>query len=597
MKHFRGSIRKQIFLGYIITILITVILAGVSIIYLGLINKNYSSATRNRENQMATQEAITAHYKWLDDLNITIQTGAEFGGSLDYNKCSLGEWIAASGSAVVEDTMIKDALQSIITPHQNIHNIAQEIITLSASDKDAAFLRYTNEIKPQVVSVIKGLNTITSEYKLVAGEASQSLGVLIKMSLIICMILVVFGVALAVHFGNTISKRISNPIKAVADWSKQLSLGIETVDFNEVDLSENEDNEISIMVGSFKRMASSIQNNADVIQRVSDGDMTAFVNIRSAEDRLGNNLYRMVQSNDMMFREILQIAGDVANGSEHIANASQALAHDASVQAEAVYQLSATIDMAGELIAINAQRTKEATVISESIKLESDLSNEKMNHLVESVEEIRRASEEVAVVIKSIEDIAFQTNILAINAAIEAARAGQAGKGFAVVADEVRKLAMKSAAAADSSRALIENTIAKTQTGDKISNESLEAFKSISERIKEIVEAISEIAECSDAQMEGIRTIGEEIVNIANTAKTSEESSQSSAASSSDMSHKADALKSWMSKFNLRDRDRGKAYIPKEKENDSEYIRKATELYQKSMTTGTYGNGYIDPEA
>lgn len=594
MKRVKGSIRGQIFFGYIITISITVVLVAVSFICLFLINKDYKLVSLNRGNQSATQETVAAHYKWLDDLNISLQNGTEFSGSLDYTKCLLGQWLAQTDAVDLSDSGIKSALDSITTPHKNIHDLGKEILELSKTDKNGAFKLYTDEVKPQVAQVIAGMTKISNRYKEIADIASHNLQMLIVTSLAVSGVLVLAGLLLALYFANTIAKKISAPIAAVADWSKSLSLGQEKINFDKMDFSEAEESEVGIMISSFRRMAKSIQENVDVVRRVAEGDMTAFVNIRSQEDSLGKNLYRMVQSNDNMFAEIIQIAASVAEGSHQISKASQSVAELSSVQAAAVLGLSATVDAANGLIAMNAEKTRIASGFSEEIKVGSRKTNEHINMLVESVSEIRSASEQVSVVIKSIEDIAFQTNILALNAAIEAARAGNAGKGFAVVADEVRQLALKSAEAADTSRNLIENAIQKTNAGDRISNESLNLFQSISKQIDQVVEVIMNIADSSGKQLEGIELIRREINQISSTAADNAAISQQSAAASQGMSSNAEMLRGAMSRFNLRKRREGQAYIPAEKANDTEFIKVANEGYRQAAETGKYGHEYID---
>lgn len=594
MKRFKGSIRGQIFLGYIITISITVVLVAVSFICLFLINKDYKLVSLNRGNQSVTQETVAAHYKWLDDLNISLQNGTQFSGSLDYTKCLLGQWIAQTDAVDLSDQKIKSALDSITVPHENIHNLGKEILELSKTDKNAAFKLYTDEVKPQVAQVIAGLSEVSNRYKEIADIASHNLQMLIVTSLAVSGALVLAGLLLALYFANAIAKKISAPIAAVADWSKSLSMGQEKIDFDKMDFVETEESEVGIMISSFRRMAKSIQENVDVVRRVAEGDMTAFVNIRSQEDSLGKNLYRMVQSNDKMFAEILQIAATVAEGSHQISKASQSVAELSCVQASAVSGLSATVDAANGLIAMNAEKTRIASGFSEEIKVGSRMTNEHINMLVESMSEIRTASEQVSVVIKSIEDIAFQTNILALNAAIEAARAGSAGKGFAVVADEVRQLALKSAEAADTSRNLIENAIQKTNAGDRISNESLKLFQSISQQIDQVVEVIMNIADSSGKQLEGIDSIRLEINQISSTAADNAAISQQSAAASQEMNSSAEMLRGAMSRFNLRKRREGQAYIPAEKADDPEFIKIANEGYRHAEETGKYGHMYID---
>lgn len=584
----KKTIKKQVFQGYIIIIFITLLLLSVSLLYLNSIDKSDKIVSINRDHQNSTKEAVVLHYEWLDNLNISIQTGKDFSGSLDSTSCSLGKWLASINSEALQDTQVLSALQLITKPHEEIHDYASKILELAKTDKEGAYLAYSTDIKPKVTQIISGLTTISNRYKSIADDASAKLSIQITNSIKTSIFLTIVAIIVAIIIANSISKRISKPIIAVAEWSKKLSMGIEDLEFNMEGVEKDSQNEVGIMINSFKEMAKSIQDNVNVVKKVANGDMTAFVNIRSSRDSLGKNLYQMVQSNDMMFAEILQIASTVAIGADEIAHSSEALAHSATTQANSINEISSIVINAGKLSMSNAEKAKLTTNISLQIKKDIEYSDSKMKTLVNSVEDIRTASEKISSVIKSIEDIAFQTNLLSLNAAIEAARAGEAGNGFAIVANEVRELALKSSKAADESKALIENAINKTHEGSHMSSETSETFVKITDSINKIVDMVFEIAASSEEQQHKVEKIELEIERITQTASDNAITSEKSADASLLMHSNAEMLKQTMSKFNLRKREEGHAYIPPEKENDHEFIREANENYKKSMRTGEY---------
>ncbi len=150
--------------------------------------------------------------------------------------------------------------------------------------------------------------------------------------------------------------RISKPILAVANWSEQLSAGVDNLRFDAEDLQERGNaSEINRMISSFREMADNIREHVRVIQKVAEGDLTAYVDIRSEGDSLGSGLYHMVQNNDFMFARLLEIADTVADNANQIADSAQMLAESSTSQAGAVEQLSDTVQNADTLAAGNAE--------------------------------------------------------------------------------------------------------------------------------------------------------------------------------------------------------------------------------------------------
>jgi methyl-accepting chemotaxis protein len=175
-----------------------------------------------------------------------------------------------------------------------------------------------------------------------------------------------------------------------------------------------------------------------------------------------------------------------------------------------------------------------------------------MQEMSKAMEEIVIRSNEISKIIKTIDDIAFQTNILSLNAAIEAARAGQAGKGFAVVADEVGNLAKKSQEAAQNTALLIEQTIEAVQKGGEISVQTAEALRSVSMGAQKITNIVGDISAASADEANGIKQVTEGIDQISSVVQTNAATAQQSAAASEEMTRLAKNLTDDVGKFNLR---------------------------------------------
>ena len=164
---------------------------------------------------------------------------------------------------------------------------------------------------------------------------------------------------------------------------------------------------------------------------------------------------------------------------------------------------------------------------------------------------IHSSSDEIGKIIKTIEDIAFQTNILALNASVEAVRAGTAGKGFSVVADEVRNLAAKSAEAAQSTNNLINRSIQDVKIGTESTGHAVSAMQVINDCVQSIKQLMDEIAEASVQQSEMIVSVGNGIKEISTVVQTNSIAAEKSAAVSKELSDQARTLNSLISRFRI----------------------------------------------
>lgn len=593
----KKNLRGRIMSGYLKIILLSCILGIVTIVFLGILSGYYRSISNMEDERVQISSTISAHYQWRSDLIRSLETGSSFTDGFDASTCSFGEWVSEHTD---ENTSadILSLIQQVNEPHKEIHSLAKELLNMRYQDPEEALQSFFSDLDTMTDEVIEGLHSIDNTYAAKMEQEKSFFVILLTATIVVTVLMMIVIIAVSLFYANHLAHQIALPIMKVADWANYLSLG--AVEFNFDDEfakmeKENADNEVGVMISAFHTMANNIKENVEVLKRVADGDMTAFVNIRSHHDSLGRSLYRLVQSNDAMFNEIVEAAHTVAAGANEIANASHLLAESTTAQASAAHNLSDEMDHVSKLIHENDEKAQVACQITKEIEKDLCTNNEHMKVLVDSVVHMHDASQKIAVVMKTIDDIAFETNILALNAAIEAARAGVAGKGFAVVADEVRALALKSTEAAKESRALIENSITQTEKGNSIAAESAAIFEEINKKIGKIVEIVEEVSGLSTDQLESVKHVTESVSRITEAATSNAAISEESDASSQEMSRQAEVLRNAMKHFNLRIRQKGQAFIPDEKMDDSDFIKHANEAHKMKETTGHFGYEYIDP--
>jgi len=187
------------------------------------------------------------------------------------------------------------------------------------------------------------------------------------------------------------------------------------------------------------------------------------------------------------------------------------LANKANAQAASLEETAAALEEITGITKNNTQNAHKMSNLSKDVKDSVVLGENLANKTASSMDEINAKVEAINEAIEVIDQIAFQTNILSLNAAVEAATAGEAGKGFAVVAQEVRNLANRSAEAAKEIKDLVENATSKTNDGKKISDEMKAGYSNLNKLISETIDIIQDVSIASSEQLKGIEQINDAV--------------------------------------------------------------------------------------
>ena len=316
----------------------------------------------------------------------------------------------------------------------------------------------------------------------------------------------------------------------------------------------------------------------DVMRRVADGDLTAALDSPRPGSLLAA-LGGMVNSLRQLVREIDDDANRLVDNAKGIATASDSVASSAEQQSDATAAMAAAIEqltVSSNHISDSARETASETTQAAELSshgaervLEATQAIEKISRTVSETSGRIRALEERARQISSIanviKDIAGQTNLLALNAAIEAARAGEQGRGFAVVADEVRKLAERTALATTEIEQMIvgiqnetagavgamDLALPEVQCGVELAMSASESLRAIEDGARRTLERVGEVADATHEQSAASTSIAQRVEQIANMVEATTDTIRGTAATAHQLEAIAVSLKQLIGRFKV----------------------------------------------
>ncbi|MCC8116764.1 MAG: methyl-accepting chemotaxis protein, partial [Planctomycetes bacterium] len=285
------------------------------------------------------------------------------------------------------------------------------------------------------------------------------------------------GVLVAIGIGLLISWRISGPVRHMVQHMSRLADGDLTKDVEPQDMRRND--EIGQLARALQRVIDSDRSEITMATAMAAGDYTRAMPLRSEHDQLGQALAAMLRTTDAALTSVSRAIDEVGDGANAVSDASRSLSQGAQTSAVALEEISQTVNEVDKQTQENAANAREANQLATDSRLAAKRGYGAMTELMAAMGEIQEAGQKIAVVAKLIDDIAFQTNLLSLNAAVEAARAGRQGKGFSVVADKVRNLSGRSAKAARETREMVEAMAKRMEAGAQLAAHTDKEFRDI----------------------------------------------------------------------------------------------------------------------
>ncbi len=547
------------------------------------------------------------HLNWIKHVANSNLTKTVFDGGVDPHQCAFGKWfdnykaanpafgqllsqwekphalLHESAAKIVEEqergnwAEAERIYQEETLPHldaleQEYHKTCAWILS-NVEAQERALSIYEDETKAAVGETQALLTELTEHFQEQSENATKDTNGLIDSTIMTTTILSALAILLGVSIAWFISHGITKPIGKVVSLTERMNSEFQQFVDVVTAISQNDLTQ-KIEQNEMEQIDLDSRDELGTLAKAIEGTM-------EAKSQIGGVLELMTENLTGMVREMGENATQLVSAASEIASSSEQMSRGAGDQAMQMNQISTAVEEMSVTIVESSRNAGEATdasrsasdtatsggqIVSQTIHGMQKI-NETVRQSAESIAKLAASADQIGEIVSVIDDIADQTNLLALNAAIEAARAGEQGRGFAVVADEVRKLAertgkatgeitdmikgvqQETADAVESMEAGVHEVESGRELADKAGN-SLTEVVTMSQRVMDMIQQIATAAEEQSAAAE---QISKNVEGVASITKETASGAEQSAAAAEELNRQADGMQQMVARFKIEE--------------------------------------------
>ncbi|MDX9701999.1 MAG: methyl-accepting chemotaxis protein [Candidatus Auribacterota bacterium] len=523
------KIRTKLLMGFAVVLILAL---GIGLTALMKSSRYANIVKQESENLYLTKfilEREIDHLKWSDRIStFFLNNEQSLNVQLNPKKCKFGSWYY---EFIVSDDFkrlpsgIQQKFLAIDSLHMSLHESAHEIHDGWEHGNTESYAKSLNIYQSKTRNILDGMidsfNSLLADIETYNDRLTQERNnAMVLMRKSITGILIV-AIALGVAIALLISSIITTPIRQVVTKLRSIAEGEGDLTQKLVIDSGDELGELAIYFNAFldslRNMVKAILLGSQEITKGVDDMQGSFKKIAGSSQILSTTALQTSEAANEMAQSVEDVVSNISimsaaslqtsSTTEQIAGNIKEVFKSVTEQMAAVNQSSSAseqLSSAIKAVAGNARKVKE---ISDEISGKAKQGNKAVKESVIGMQDIADSASQIRNIITVITTIASQTNLLALNAAIEAARAGEAGKGFAVVADEVRSLAEQSAQAAGEITELINNSNTKTELGVSLIKNVEQIISEMTMGINQVDSLIAEVSDSTREQEKGAEEI------------------------------------------------------------------------------------------